>query len=106
MSPRAMPQGQSLWRDRDAVSAETWLVTGALGCIGAWTVATLAREGRDVVAFDFGSDDRRLRLIATPDDLARVTFRRGDITDLAGIEEALAAHDVSHVVHLAALQVP
>ena len=25
---------------------ERFLVTGALGCIGAWTVANLVREGR------------------------------------------------------------
>jgi len=24
---------------------ETWLVTGASGCIGAWTARTLVREG-------------------------------------------------------------
>lgn len=85
---------------------ETWLVTGALGCIGAWTVAALVREGAGVVAFDLGSDDRRLRLIASPEELANVTFVRGDITELAAVERALAEHEVTHVVHLAALQVP
>jgi nucleoside-diphosphate-sugar epimerase len=88
------------------VAAERWLVTGALGCIGAWTVATLVREGADVVAFDLGTDDRRLRLIASPDEIGRVEFVQGDITDLATVERVLAAHDVTHVVHLAALQVP
>jgi UDP-glucuronate 4-epimerase len=86
--------------------SETWLVTGALGCIGAWTVATLVREGAGVVAFDIGTDDRRLRLIATPEELARVTFTRGDITQLETVERALTEHGVTHVVHLAALQVP
>jgi UDP-glucuronate 4-epimerase len=86
--------------------SETWLVTGALGCIGAWTVATLVREGAGVVAFDIGTDDRRLRLIATPEELARVTFARGDITQLETVERALTEHGVTHLVHLAALQVP
>jgi UDP-glucuronate 4-epimerase len=86
--------------------SETWLVTGALGCIGAWTVATLVREGAGVVAFDIATDDRRLRLIATPEELARVTFARGDITQLETVERALTEHGVTHVVHLAALQVP
>jgi len=81
-------------------------VTGALGCIGAWTVATLAREDVAVTAFDLGDDDRRLCLIATPKELKRVTFVRGDITDLAGVERALGEHGVTHIVHLAALQVP
>ena len=85
---------------------ERWLVTGALGCIGAWTVATLVREDAAVVAFDLGTDDARLRLIASPEELERVTFVRGDLTDLAAVEETLAEHGVTHVVHLAALQVP
>ena len=32
------------------MSDERWLVTGALGCIGAWTAVTLVREGTSVVA--------------------------------------------------------
>jgi UDP-glucuronate 4-epimerase len=86
--------------------SERWLVTGALGCIGAWTVATLVREGADVTAFDLGTDDRRLRLIASDAELAPVGFVRGDITDLAAFERTLAEHEITHIVHLAALQVP
>jgi UDP-glucuronate 4-epimerase len=85
---------------------ERWLVTGALGCIGAWTVVTLAREGAGVVAFDLGDDDRRLRLIAPAEELAPIVHVRGDITDLESVEGALAEHEITHVVHLAALQVP
>jgi UDP-glucuronate 4-epimerase len=88
------------------MTAERWLVTGALGCIGAWTVATLVREGAAVAAFDLGTDERRLRMIATPEELGGVTFIRGDITDLTAVERALAEQRVTHVVHLAALQVP
>jgi nucleoside-diphosphate-sugar epimerase len=86
--------------------SETWLVTGALGCLGAWTVVALAREGAAVVALDLGSDDRRLRLIASSEELGPVTFVRGDITDPKTIAHTLAEHQVTHVVHLAALQVP
>jgi UDP-glucuronate 4-epimerase len=81
-------------------------VTGALGCLGAWTVVTLVREGAAVTAFDLGTDDARLRLIATPDEIERVEFARGDIAHLTTVERALARHDITHVVHLAALQVP
>jgi UDP-glucuronate 4-epimerase len=85
---------------------ERWLVTGALGCIGAWTVATLVREGAEVTAFDFATDDRRLRLVGTPDEIEQVTVVRGDIAHLTTVERALAEHEITHVVHLAALQVP
>jgi nucleoside-diphosphate-sugar epimerase len=86
--------------------AERFLVTGALGCIGAWTVRGLVRDGAQVVALDVGSDPRRLRLIMTPDELAAVTFVTGDITDLAAVEGVLDAQRITNVIHLAALQVP
>ena len=85
---------------------ERFLVTGALGCIGAWTVRTLVREGTRVVAFDLAGDTKRLRLIMTPDELAQVEFVRGDITQLDQVGEALDAHRITNVIHLAALQVP
>lgn len=85
---------------------ERFLVTGALGCIGAWVVRNLVREGADPVVFDLASDPRRLKLIMTPDELARVAFVGGDVTDLAALEQALDAHAITHVIHLAALQVP
>jgi nucleoside-diphosphate-sugar epimerase len=88
------------------MSDERWLVTGALGCIGAWTAVTLVREGAGVVAFDLSEDDRRLRLIADAGELAPISFARGDITDLQTVERVLAEHEITHVVHLAALQVP
>ena len=85
---------------------ERFLVTGALGCIGAWTVRGLVRDGAQVVALDLGNDTRRLRLIMTPDELAAVTFVTGDITDLAAVEGVLDAQRITNVIHLAALQVP
>jgi len=87
-------------------SDERFLVTGALGCIGAWTVSQLVREGVPVVAFDLGRDARRLALVMPPEDLSRVSFVQGDITNLAAIEHAIDEHDVTNVIHLAALQVP
>jgi UDP-glucuronate 4-epimerase len=88
------------------MSDERWLVTGALGCIGAWAAITLVREGARVTAFDLGDDPRRLRLIGTPREIDAVDFVRGDITDFATVEAVLAEHEITHVVHLAALQVP
>jgi nucleoside-diphosphate-sugar epimerase len=85
---------------------ERFLVTGALGCIGAWAAALLVREGAGVVAYDLGDDDHRLRLIATPDEIAEMTLVPGDVTNLDQLEQTLAEHDITHVVHLAALQVP
>jgi len=85
---------------------ETALVTGALGCIGARTVKALLDEGAPVVAFDLGENRSRLELALAAGELARVTFVRGDVTDLAALERALDEHEIGRVVHLAALQVP
>jgi UDP-glucuronate 4-epimerase len=87
-------------------AGERFLVTGALGCIGAWTVRALVREGLPVVAFDLGSDPRRLRLIMTPQELEAVTFVSGDITELGPVEQALDDHGITNLIHLAALQIP
>ncbi len=86
--------------------SERFFVTGALGCIGAWTVRTLVREGTTVTAFDLGSDVRRLRLIMSPEELAQVRFEQGDITDLEALTAALERSQSTNVIHLAALQVP
>lgn len=83
-----------------------YLVTGALGCIGAWTVRALVREGVPVVALDLGANRRRVEQIMTAEELATMTFVAGDITDLAAVESILDDHAITNVIHLAALQVP
>lgn len=86
--------------------SERFLVTGALGCIGTWTVRTLVDAGLPVVVFDRATDPRRLRLIMTPEALAGVTFVSGDIVEPGALGRALDEHEISNVIHLAALQVP
>jgi nucleoside-diphosphate-sugar epimerase len=85
---------------------ERWLVTGALGCVGAWTVRALVDEGEEVVGYDLGDDPHRLRLILADEELARVELARGDISDLEALERVLDEREITRVVHLAALQVP
>jgi nucleoside-diphosphate-sugar epimerase len=88
------------------MTGERFLVTGALGCIGAWVVRCLAREGVDVATFDLAGDPHRLRLILRDDELARVRLLAGDITDLAALERGLKDTGATHLIHLAGLQVP
>jgi UDP-glucuronate 4-epimerase len=85
---------------------ERWLVTGALGCIGAWILRGLVREGVSAVGFDLGDDRKRLELIMDAGELARVELVRGDVTDLAAIERVLDERAITHVVHLAAMLIP
>lgn len=84
---------------------ETILVTGVLGCLGAWTARAALADGDRVVGYDLGEDRARLRLVLGADN-ERVTLVRGDITELETLERTLDEHEITRVVHLAALQVP
>jgi UDP-glucuronate 4-epimerase len=86
--------------------ARTYLVTGAMGCLGAWTIKNLLSAGERVVAFDLSTDTFRLKLLM-PDDVAEsVPIVKGDITDFAAVERVVLDNGVTHILHLAALQVP
>lgn len=85
---------------------ERTLVTGALGCLGAWTLKALVALGEAPVGYDLGTDDARLRLVLEEGERERVTLVAGDVTDPEQLGRALDAHAITRVVHLAALQVP
>jgi nucleoside-diphosphate-sugar epimerase len=82
------------------------LLTGGYGCIGSWIVRNLLERGDQAWVYDLKEDPRRLRLILLDDQVGRVAFVRGDVTDLAGLREAIGRHGITHLVHLAGLQVP
>ncbi len=84
----------------------TYLVTGALGALGAWAVRSLLDRDETVVTYDLGGSDHRLRLAVSEDELAALTRIDGDVTDLEHLERVMDEHDVTNVIHLAALQVP
>ena len=85
--------------------SERVLVTGVLGCLGAWVARAVLADGDDVVGYDLGENTARLDLVLG-EDAARVTLVCGDITDLEALERVLDEHEITRVVHLAALQVP
>ncbi|HEX4521512.1 MAG TPA: NAD(P)-dependent oxidoreductase [Gaiellaceae bacterium] len=88
------------------MSGRRFLVTGSAGCIGAWVVHELVDAGESVTMFDLSTDARRPALLLDPDRLAQVPSVAGDIADLAALEQALDEHEITNVIHLAALQVP
>ena len=86
------------------MSEDRFLVTGAMGCIGAWVTKLLSTEGTEIAIFDLSDDDRRLRFLLSDTELNRIERIRGDITNR---EQVLAAaNGRTHLIHLAALQVP
>lgn len=77
-----------------------------MGCIGAWVVYNLVQEGVSTAVFDLSNNPHRMRLLMSDDEIGRVHFISGDITDPAAVAQALAETGATHVIHLAALQVP
>jgi nucleoside-diphosphate-sugar epimerase len=88
------------------MTQKSFLVTGAMGCIGAWALKHLVAQGERAVAFDLSTDRHRVDWVMTPDEQAAITFVQGDLTDARQVKEVFKVYGVTHVVHLAALQVP
>jgi nucleoside-diphosphate-sugar epimerase len=86
--------------------SKSYFITGAQGCIGSWIVKGLTERGDQAVVFDLSEDSRRLSAIMDADDLARVRFITGDITNTAAVLSALRTSGAERVIHLAGLQVP
>ena len=88
------------------MSGETFLVTGACGCIGSWVIRNLVQEGVGVVAADLASDPVRPRLLLTSAELEQVNFVQNDIIDLDAVLDLVNTHKITHIIHLAGLQIP
>jgi UDP-glucuronate 4-epimerase len=84
---------------------ERVLVTGVLGCLGAWVARAILDDGDEPIGFDPGGDRSRLELVLGR-DADRVTVVPGDVTDGEQVAQALDELAVTRVVHLAGLQVP
>ncbi|MDE2951790.1 MAG: NAD(P)-dependent oxidoreductase [Chloroflexota bacterium] len=86
--------------------ADTYLVTGGMGCIGAWALYYLRRAGKKAVNFDQSADRRRLDWLMSAEEQSEITFVQGDLRDTDSLKAVFAEHGITHVIHLAALQVP
>lgn len=82
------------------------LITGGYGFIGAWIARNLISRGDSVWVYDLKEDPRRLRQILPEAEVKKVTFVQGDVTDLNGLRQAITDHGITHIIHLAGLQVP
>ncbi len=82
------------------------LLTGGYGCIGSWITRNLLAGGHRVSIYDLKEDPKRMRLIMDETQIRQVAFIQGDVTDLVRLKDALTEHKITHIVHLAGLQVP
>jgi nucleoside-diphosphate-sugar epimerase len=83
-----------------------FLITGAKGFIGAWVVKSLVERGDYPCILDLDRDSHRLEALLLDDQMAMVRFAAGDVTKLEDVDRVVAANGITHVIHLAALQVP
>jgi UDP-glucose 4-epimerase len=83
------------------------LVLGGYGCIGAPTVKwLLANTNATVVAGSRDVRAERTQRLFQDDDGRRLKFVSLDVREQRTIELALTENEITHVVHLAALQTP
>jgi nucleoside-diphosphate-sugar epimerase len=82
------------------------LLTGGYGCIGSWIVRNLLEREQDVWIYDLKEDLHRLRLVLDNNQLSHSHFLFGDVTDLDRLRGAIREQKITHLIHLAGLQVP
>jgi nucleoside-diphosphate-sugar epimerase len=82
------------------------LITGGYGFFGAWIIRQLLARGDSVWVYDLREDARRLHPVMPPEHVRKATFVPGDVTDVGRLKAVIAEHAITHVVHLAGLQVP
>ena len=83
-----------------------FLITGAKGFIGAWIAKILLERGDRPNILDIDTGFHRLSAILNEAQLKEINFIQGDVTKYADVDGAIAQNGISHVLHLAGLQVP
>ena len=77
------------------------MVTGGTGFIGARIIRKLVEQGQEVVCFDLAPPRPNLQPY-----MDRISFFRGDTTQMAHLLEAVHTHQVHRIIHMAALLPP
>ncbi|MDA0658992.1 MAG: NAD(P)-dependent oxidoreductase [Planctomycetota bacterium] len=81
------------------------LVTGGGGFIGTWVLRELVARGMRPVVYDMQRNSDRWRRVLGADE-AKVSFVAGDLLDRRLLQKTADDHQVTHIVHLAALLTP
>jgi UDP-glucose 4-epimerase len=94
-------------QDSNGSSSNTrFLLTGAKGFIGSWIVRKLIERGDTPWIYDLDTKAHRLQQLLTEDQLEQIHFVEGDITNFDDLDRAVTDNGITHLIHLAALQVP
>ncbi len=89
------------------MTSQNVLITGGYGCIGAETAKWLAAnsDAAIIIASRTVSEERSERVFHGG-DTSRFTFIEADVRDQRQLETILIEHQITHVIHMAALQTP
>ncbi len=85
---------------------ERFLITGSKGCIGTWVLRHLLDEGGKFLATDLSDDTSRSRLLLSDEEIDRINWQKLDVTDTRAVNETVAENGITHIIHLAGLQIP
>jgi nucleoside-diphosphate-sugar epimerase len=67
----------------------------------------LLQQGKKAVNFDLSEERHRLDLLMSREEQeAGITFVKGDLTDAKAVRSVMEDFGITHIIHLAALQVP
>jgi nucleoside-diphosphate-sugar epimerase len=80
----------------------TTLVTGGNGWLPSHVVRRLARAGETVISYDLMEPDDYLREFLG-EDITRIVFEPGDVTDRERLREAATRHGVTSIISAAAI---
>src|SRR5579885_125038 len=83
-----------------------FLLTGAKGFISSWIVKRLSERGKTPWIYDLDPKAHRLEQLLTDEQRQKIRFIQGDITNFDELDRAVADNGITHLIHLAALQVP
>lgn len=81
------------------------LVTGGSGFIGTWVIRELLARGTSPIAFDLQPAPERWRRVLG-DAASRVAFEAGSLLDRDQVRAVFERHNITHIIHLAALLTP
>ncbi len=84
----------------------TFLITGTMGCIGAWVLRNLLNDGANIIATDINTTVTRPGLLLNDAQIDSINWERLDVTDATAVHAMFEKHQPTHVVHLAGLQIP
>ena len=85
---------------------EKYLVTGATGSIGSWVLKNLQADDSEIVAGHHSGDFHRVRFLLDDEQMSRINFIQFDVGNFEQVLDVVAEQKITHIIHLAGLQVP